>query len=90
MAGRGGLCQPVGMRLIPARCAQWLSFSLLGLLPLAVLHGALAAPAVDVLLTTNVAPMGFVEVTGVEAGEFNPLIWQAGTLNFVPDLRSPL
>ena len=55
-----------------------------------VLHGALAAPALDVALTTNVAPAGFVEVTGVEAGEFNPLIWQAGTLNFVPDLRSPL
>jgi hypothetical protein len=31
-----------------------------------------------------------VEVSGVEAGEFNPLIWQAGTLNFVPDLRAPL
>jgi hypothetical protein len=49
-----------------------------------------AAPRLDVALTTNVASAGFVEVTGVEAGEFNPLIWQAGTLNFVPDLRSPL
>jgi hypothetical protein len=78
------------MRLIPARCAQRLWFGLLGLLPFAVLHGVLAAPTVDVMLATNVAPTGFVEVTGVEAGEFNPLIWQAGTLNFVPDLRSPL
>jgi hypothetical protein len=63
---------------------------LVGLLASVVLHGALGAPALDVTLTTNAAPAGFVEVTGVEAGEFNPLIWQAGTLNFVPDLRSPL
>ena len=67
-----------------------LCFSVVGMLAFVVLHGALAAPALDVTLATNVAPPGFVEVTGVEAGEFNPLIWQAGTLNFVPDLRSPL
>jgi hypothetical protein len=29
-------------------------------------------------------------VSGVEAGVFNPVIWQAGALNFVPDVRSPL
>jgi hypothetical protein len=78
------------MRLIPALCAQRLDFGRVGLLAFAFLHGALAAPAPEMTLTTNVAPAGFVEVTGVEAGEFNPLIWQAGTLNFVPDLRSPL
>ena len=33
---------------------------------------------------------GFIEITGVEAGEFNPAIWQAGTLNLLPDIRSPL
>jgi hypothetical protein len=78
------------MRLIHARCAQQLWFGLLGLLTFAVVHSALAAAAVDALLTTNVAPTGYLEVTGVEASEFNPLIWQHGTLNFVPDLRSPL
>jgi hypothetical protein len=67
-----------------------LCFSLVGLLASMVASGALAAPAVDVTFTTNVAPAGFVEVTGVEAGAFNPLLWQAGRLNFVPDLRSPL
>jgi hypothetical protein len=41
-------------------------------------------------LTTNTAPVGFVEVTGVEASEFDPRIWQAGTLNLVPDKRFPL
>jgi hypothetical protein len=60
------------------------------LLALAFLDNSPAAPALKVALATNVAPAGFVEVTGVEAGAFNPLIWQAGTLNFVPDLRSPL
>jgi hypothetical protein len=49
-----------------------------------------SAASLELTLTTNAAPAGFVEVTGVEAGEFNPLIWQAGTLNFVPDLRFPL
>jgi hypothetical protein len=78
------------MRLMTDRYAQQFWFGLLGWLPFAVLHGALAAPAVEVMLTTNAAPTGFIEVAGVEAGEFNPLIWQAGTLNFVPDLRSPL
>ena len=78
------------MRLIPALCGQWRGFGRVGLLAFAVLHGALAASAPEMTLTTNVAPAGFVEVTGVEAGEFNPLIWQAGTPNFVPDLRSPL
>ena len=60
------------------------------MLAFAVLQGALTASAVDAILTTNAASAGFVEVTGVEAGEFNPQIWQAGTLNFVPDLRCPL
>lgn len=49
-----------------------------------------AAPPLKVALATNTAPAGWVAVLGVEAGEFNPRIWQAGTLNFVPDLRSPL
>jgi hypothetical protein len=49
-----------------------------------------AAPVLEVALTTNAAPPGYVEVTGVEAGAFDPRIWQAGTLNFIPDLRSPL
>ena len=33
---------------------------------------------------------GFVEISGVEAGEFDPTTWQAGTLNLLPDVRSPL
>jgi hypothetical protein len=71
-------------------CAQRPFYRFAGLLALAVLPSAPAAPVMDVALTTNVAPAGFVEVTGVEAGEFNPKIWQAGTLNLVPDQRFPL
>jgi len=63
---------------------------LLMALPLALAGGSPAAPLMEVTLTTNVAPAGYVEVTGVEAGEFNPRIWRAGTLNLVPDQRSPL
>ena len=77
------------------RCLTFLYSGLLrhglgALLGLAVLETARAEPAMEVALTTNVAPAGWVAISGVEAGEFNPVIWQAGTLNFVPDLRSLL
>jgi hypothetical protein len=68
----------------PRRCG------LGALVALAFVAGACAVPALEVAVTTNVAPAGFVEISGVEAGEFNPLIWQDGTLNLVPDARSPL
>ena len=68
----------------------WLARSRYGLLALSFLSCSWTASALDLVLTTNGAPAGFVEVSGVEAGEFNPLLWQADTLNFVPDLRSPL
>src|ERR1035438_202041 len=78
------------MRFMPVGYPQRLWSGLLSMLAFAVLRGALAASAVDVTITTNAALAAFVEVSGVEAGEFNPQIWQAGTLNFVPDLRFPL
>ena len=90
MAARGDSCQPVGMRNLTARGAARLAAGLVGLLLSAALHRAGAGPAIGLTLTTNAAPAGLVEVTGVEAGEFNPRLWQAGTLNFVPELRSPL
>ena len=82
------LCQALRMRCLTRLWPGRLCYGLGTLLALAFLESALAAPALEV--ETNVAPAGFVEVSGVEAGEFNPLIWRAGTLNFVPDLRSPL
>ncbi len=36
------------------------------------------------------AELGTVEIHGVGAGEFRPDLWEAGTLHFVPDVRSPL
>ena len=90
MATWGELCNDLLMQRLTLVYPKLLCFSVLGLLASVVVHGTLAAPALDVTLATNVAPAGFVEVTGVEAGEFNPLTWQAGTLNFVPDLRFPL
>jgi len=36
------------------------------------------------------APSGIVEFQGVSAGPFNPMSWQQGTLNWVPDVRSPM
>ena len=70
--------------------AQWFSWHLRTILALAGLHPAVGAPVINVVLTTNTAPCGFVEVSGVESGEFSPVMWQAGTLNLLPDLHSPL
>ena len=63
---------------------------LMTLVALGFLESTPSVLALEAALTTSTAPEGFVEVTGVEAGAFNPRMWQAGTLNFVPDLRSPL
>ncbi len=78
------------MRRLTLLCPRLLHYGLGLLLALVGRAGSVAAPAVDVALSTNAAPAGFVEVSGVEAGEFDPLIWQDGSLNFLPDLRSPL
>ena len=43
-----------------------------------------------IVLTTNAAPAGFIEGRAVEAGAFNPGLWESGKLNFVPDLRFTL
>jgi len=75
------------LAVLRARLPDW---RLAALPALVLLDNSLATAALDVALTTNAAPAGFVEVSGVEAGPFNPLFWQAGTLNLVPDLRSPL
>lgn len=36
------------------------------------------------------APAGTVEIQGMTAGPFNPLSWQHNTLNWVPDVRTPM
>ncbi|HOC56242.1 MAG TPA: hypothetical protein PKI20_11535 [Verrucomicrobiota bacterium] len=78
------------MRFLTMLHARLPGGCLVVLLALAFPDKCPAAPALDVALTTNAAPAGYVEVTGVEAGAFDPRIWQEGTLNLVPDLRSPL
>jgi hypothetical protein len=35
------------------------------------------------------APLGYVEIQGVGAGEFSPTKWQNNQLNWVPDVRLP-
>ena len=90
LAARDELCKALKMRCLTLPCPGQLCYGLGALLALVCQGDSLAASALKVALTTNAAPAGFVEVSGVEAGEFSPLIWQAGTLNFVPDLRSPL
>ena len=86
----GWLCQVPRMRFLAVLRARLPDWRLAALPALVLLDNSLATAALDVALTTNAAPAGFVEVSGVEAGPFNPLFWQAGTLNLVPDLRSPL
>jgi len=40
--------------------------------------------------TGETTEAGYVEIVGVEAGAFDPAIWQGGPLNLLPDVRSPL
>jgi hypothetical protein len=42
-----------------------------------------------VLMPEHSTVAGQAEFLGVEAGEFNPALWQAGTFNLVPDARHP-
>ena len=35
------------------------------------------------------APLGYIEIQGAGAGEFNPVAWQRDQLNWVPDVRAP-
>jgi hypothetical protein len=78
------------MRCLTVLCDRLPAGRVAALVALVALDSSKAAPSMGVVLTTNTAPPGFVEVSGVEAGAFNPRIWEAGTLNLVPDLRSPL
>jgi hypothetical protein len=78
------------MRLLAFFRARLPAGCLAALLALLACHSSQGASSVDMLLGANAAPAGFVAVNGVEAGAFNPAIWQAGTLNLVPDLRSPI
>ena len=39
---------------------------------------------------TGQVPAGTIEIRGVAAGPFNPLSWQQNTLNWVPDVRTPM
>ncbi|HNZ74828.1 MAG TPA: hypothetical protein PK751_07310 [Verrucomicrobiota bacterium] len=78
------------MRFLTRPRIQWAGGGLAAWLALAAPAPGRAAAALDVVRTTKAAPAGFVEIGGVEAGAFNPAIWQAGTLHWVPDLRSPL
>lgn len=34
--------------------------------------------------------LGYVQIHGVAAATFDPVMWEAGTLHIVPDIRSPL
>jgi len=36
------------------------------------------------------APLGYIEIQGVKAGNFSPSLWQTGKVPLLPDVRSPL
>jgi len=58
------------------------------------LAGCIAALGADSPVAVEAIPgqadLGTVEIHGVSAGAFAPAAWRAGTLNLVPDIRSPL
>src|SRR6185295_2740446 len=77
---------------LPFTAPVVVGFLPLKLAPTLFLLACHVAAAVETKLTPTdeTTEAGFVEITGVEAGAFNPAIWQAGTLNLLPDIRSPL
>jgi len=59
-------------------------FVLASLIVLSAAQGATVSPI------PGQAPLDAIEVVGVAAGDFNPAMWQADTLNLLPDARHPL
>jgi len=59
---------------------------------IAALLGAecMAESKLDIQRINGQAELGTIELHGVTADEFDPRIWERGTLNFVPDVRQPL
>ena len=57
-------------------------------LPLALAGAAHADLTLQKLDAT--APEGHIEVRGVSAGAFDPALWEAETLNLLPDFRRPM
>lgn len=49
-----------------------------------------AAGSVQLQSVAGQAPAGTIEIQGLTAGRFNPLSWQNDTLNWVPDVRTPM
>ncbi len=49
-----------------------------------------ASPQFTLECINGQADLGYIEIHGVAAGEFDPAFWQANTLHLVPDLRRPL
>lgn len=47
-------------------------------------------PGLKLVRMPEKAPEGTIQFSNVGAGAFDPAIWQAGTLNLLPDLQSPL
>ncbi len=64
--------------------------AILMVLSLAGVSTLVSGKSFDIVLTTNTAPAGCIEINGVEADAFNPRLWESNKLNFVPDIRTPL
>jgi hypothetical protein len=69
------------------RCSPFLC----GLLLVSAIAARAQAPLkLEVAPFPGQAPLGYVEIRGVEAGPFNPVLWEKGRLNWVPDVRFPI
>ncbi|HOM52852.1 MAG TPA: hypothetical protein PK458_18220 [Phycisphaerae bacterium] len=53
-------------------------------------HSLAAVADVAIRRIPGQAELGTVEIHHVSAGAFNPELWRAGTLNILPDVRSPM
>ena len=67
-----------------------LAFAAALLLFLTTITSAAEPRRVTVREVEGTAPADAIEVRGVDAGPFDPAIWEAGKLHLLPDVRSPL
>ncbi len=62
---------------------------LIGLLVLTRGIAMAEGKTLQVRLIAGQAEVGTAEILGVSAGEFQPALWESGSLNIVPDVRRP-
>jgi hypothetical protein len=72
------------------RSAIVLAMKITAIALLAVFTAMNAQAAHEIITMPGQAPVGYVEIAGVAAGDFDETIWREGAFHLLPDYRHPL